>query len=328
MTDQPRTRAFTLVELLVVIAVIGILIGVLLPALSGARDGARTSQASSNVRQIVTALSAYATDHNLNFPPNVDLYFNDVTNKRGLRWFDEPRIGTYLPQFDESNLNPDGDRYQTVGGGVFTSPMHPQAGRSFTMNYWASSAGAAREVASGKWRFYKPGQIPDIGSPFFDPSENERGIGFNATVGRSSEVFLVADAWGLWPSENTEFDVQNWFTGSQIGQAGFPGERFGGGDNPVNAASETTGWFQNAPEMASVREPVLPTYIPFYRYPTQNLNNALTRDGSALFGFVDGHVGLHSASELVDDATGRSSYRVLWNPADRSVEEAELGAPD
>ena len=48
----PRCRAFTLVELLVVIAIIGVLIGLLLPAVQAAREAARRSSCQNNFKQI------------------------------------------------------------------------------------------------------------------------------------------------------------------------------------------------------------------------------------------------------------------------------------
>ena len=55
-------RAFTLVELLVVIAVIAILVALIMPALSGSRKAARTTVCRSNLRQFGTSAASYAVD--------------------------------------------------------------------------------------------------------------------------------------------------------------------------------------------------------------------------------------------------------------------------
>ncbi len=58
-----RPRAFTLVELLVVVAVIALLIGLLLPALSAARKSARSAACLSNLRQLGVAHGAYSASN-------------------------------------------------------------------------------------------------------------------------------------------------------------------------------------------------------------------------------------------------------------------------
>ena len=74
MTFRPTARrAFTLVELLVVIGIIAVLIGILLPALRRARQAAQAAQCLSNLRQLDTALIAYTQENkNRVFPYYAD----------------------------------------------------------------------------------------------------------------------------------------------------------------------------------------------------------------------------------------------------------------
>src|SRR5439155_4027680 len=79
LVTSVRARAFTLVELLVVLAVIGVLAGLLLPAIGKAKEAGRATACLSNLRQIGIALQLYVQDNNNKMPVMRDKSFDPTT---------------------------------------------------------------------------------------------------------------------------------------------------------------------------------------------------------------------------------------------------------
>jgi len=63
LRPAPRHRAFSLIELLVVLGILVALAALILPALSAARESARRAHCLSNLRTLTTAWLAYASDN-------------------------------------------------------------------------------------------------------------------------------------------------------------------------------------------------------------------------------------------------------------------------
>ncbi len=285
-----KSSAFTLIELLVVIAIIALLVGILLPALGKARDASRGVLCQANIRSISTAQILYSNDYKAKFPVN-----NDSTPPPGqLRpyWYDTDRIGRYLPQVvrndSGSTIN------ETVGGGVMICPNHASAARSYSMNQWASSnlRGSNNRFAS------QP---------------------FDANVNFASSMLLMGEAWGRQPSPAGSAE-RLFFTVSTIGAQGQPGERFGAGMGTSDALPSDPG---NAEPDAS-SSPVGGmgiSYLPYYRHPRSKKDTFSTVSGSTHIGFVDTHVAPWTPVELFNrTAPFKSTYKVLWSPNDRDVE--------
>lgn len=66
-------RAFTLIELLIVIAIIALLAAILFPVFSRARDNARRAACLSNMKQLGTAVMMYTQDYDEMMPGNDSL---------------------------------------------------------------------------------------------------------------------------------------------------------------------------------------------------------------------------------------------------------------
>jgi prepilin-type N-terminal cleavage/methylation domain-containing protein len=119
-----KKRAFTLVELLVVIGIIAILIAVLMPALSRVRDQARSVQCASNMKTLMTAALMFAQDHkghlfgNWADAGNPDEEKRDFLAGNTMDWTKAPQAGTLFRYVKDVNVYLCPARDQDVGRSI------------------------------------------------------------------------------------------------------------------------------------------------------------------------------------------------------------------
>jgi prepilin-type processing-associated H-X9-DG protein/prepilin-type N-terminal cleavage/methylation domain-containing protein len=90
-----RNRAFTVIELLVVISVVGVLMGVLMPSLARARQRSKAVSCLSNLRQLAIASQLYLNDNDGFYPI---AYMNKFTDSEFISYaWDFTRIQKFVP---------------------------------------------------------------------------------------------------------------------------------------------------------------------------------------------------------------------------------------
>jgi prepilin-type N-terminal cleavage/methylation domain-containing protein len=208
MTVVPMSRrAFTLLELLVVIAIIAILAAMLLPVLSRAKQRAQGALCLNNGKQLMLALHLYTSDSNDLYPPNPD----DGNTIAGYNWCSgQAGIG------GADEFNPD----------ILTDPN-----RSLLINYLGNNPAMFRCPADMRQGLYQGTNPSLIGQTVpaartFSMSQAIGTIdpGFAATYSSHSGVpnLPVTGPWltGVW---HQNLHDNPWRTFGKISDAGPPG---------------------------------------------------------------------------------------------------------
>jgi Tfp pilus assembly protein PilE len=97
-----RRKAFTLVELLIVIGILMLLMSILLPGLSAAREQARAVKCQNNIRSLWQGYVAFAAAHENRVPGGDNDASNPDPDKRD--WMQGSQVGNYLAAPQQGTL--------------------------------------------------------------------------------------------------------------------------------------------------------------------------------------------------------------------------------
>jgi prepilin-type N-terminal cleavage/methylation domain-containing protein/prepilin-type processing-associated H-X9-DG protein len=274
-------HGFTLVELLVVIGIIGVLIGILFPVVAAARRAARDTKCANNLRQLATALVAYAGANQGAYPPN--------SGEIQQFWYDRALIGSHV---SAPLTLPDG----SMAGGAFVCPNDlDDAIRSYSMNVYGSGY-----VSKGVRKIVEA-----------DPPTNNKGKLFKFGAPESSSLILFVESWPELPQPQPPAKPVGYAAQAVVGFVGKPGQRFGAGGGIV---------WTDPPGATPGRFKVRASQIAWYRHRRTG-GEITAPSGAAHFAFADGHVQLLRHDEVADFSTGKSKYRAIWSSLDREIDQ-------
>lgn len=207
---RARLRAFTLVELLVVIGIISVLVGILLPTLGRARAAAQATVCLSNLRSIGQALNLYTSENKGYFPGSGSssgagiwsVVGGKYTINPGLSLSNAPGVNEALDwagpiarsmgkkQFTEGPLATDGvERFKAYCElKEFLCP-------SYAETFWTVSSGSANTNVGQRQAFSYVTGMFFMTLPW---SDGQKKLGANpASNGFTGNVYSMNESFGL-----------------------------------------------------------------------------------------------------------------------------------
>jgi prepilin-type processing-associated H-X9-DG protein len=266
---------------MVVLGILVVLAGIAFPVVRSVQRSARQTQCASNMRQLAQALIMYANGNKGAYPPN--------SGADQIFWYQGELLGPYVSS--KIRLS-DG----SIARGVFVCPDDlPDSVRSYSMNVFASS-------------YFSP-TIKKL----MEKDPPTKGRPFRAGAPDSTHLILLLESWCEMPQPVGSPKPEGYAAQAHVGFAGgTPGQRFGAG---IGIA------WTDPPDAAKGRFDVRATQIDFHRHAPHARKHVEDPRGAANFAFADGHVERLLQEECANLKTGRSTFRAMWSPIDRQLED-------
>ncbi len=194
------TRAFTLLELLIVIAILALLAALLFPVFARTREKARSGVCLTNLRQIGMAVAEYAQDYDELYP-----YGADPVDKYSLAWGVDPTRDALLkdmpllhqilmPYCKEVGIwrCPSDTGYEQLldlpdpNGGPLQMRAQPSAFEAFGSSYSYRTEIAFRHLIYGASGYRERQEVS------------------------AAEVLIITDTCGAWHGNGSRNDMQGW----------------------------------------------------------------------------------------------------------------------
>lgn len=243
-THHGFRKAFTLVELLVVIGIIAILIAMLLPALQKVKESGNAIKCQNNMKQIFMAFLLFSQDHKGHLPGNkhdtgnpdwekTD-WLGGTTPLGGTRYLSCPQKGTIYRYLTKASTNPNAPASTAVLQ-LFSCPSAVSAGQvggssgtneRFDYAVFGSFAGAKlsqiKKTASAPAKGGKREIVPtpilvQEDAKWINGSNLEGGHSYPdqlAHVHNKGSYYITLDGSTFWYNEPADTDggrADNWF---------------------------------------------------------------------------------------------------------------------